>query len=283
VATPIGNLGDITTRAVEHLRQADALLAEDTRRTRALLSHLGIHGKRVERLDAHAEREHVAPWVRRMQAGERLALLTDAGTPLVSDPGAALVRACGEAGIRVIPLPGPSAVMAAVAASGLGSGGFRFIGFLPRGGTSRARALQLVLDTAEAVVLFESPRRLQDTLVQLGQLMPTRQAVVARELTKAHEELLRGTVAELEQQSRDRQWQGEITVVLGPFAAAAERERWTEERIDARIDELGATGLRPKDLARALSLETGLRAADLYRRIVNLPRAPRGAPTPRGR
>jgi 16S rRNA (cytidine1402-2'-O)-methyltransferase len=157
--------------------------------------------------------------------------------------------------------------MAAVTASGLVSGGFRFFGFLPRSGTSRARALQLVLGTEEAVVLFESPRRLGETLAELGRAMPTRQAVVAREITKLHEEFVRGTVAELERESRGRQWLGEITLVLGPFVAEAERPAWPEPRLAARIDELVATGLRPKEVARALSLETGIPVADLYRRV----------------
>jgi 16S rRNA (cytidine1402-2'-O)-methyltransferase len=272
VATPIGNLGDITARAVEWLAGADAILAEDTRRARALLCHLGLQGKRVERFDAHAERERVGHWVVRMQAGERLGLLSDAGTPAVSDPGSVLVRACVEAGVAVTPIPGASAVMAAVAASGLCSTGFRFFGFLPRAGAARTRALELVLHTEEAAVLFESPRRLGETLGDLGRLMPTRQAVCAREMTKVHEEFLRGTVAELERLSHERAWQGEIVLVLGPCAAEPPRASWSDDAIAARIDELRAAGLRPKDMARALALETGLGAADAYCRICARPR-----------
>jgi len=272
VATPIGNLGDVTARAVDCLARADAILAEDTRRARALLCHLGLQGKRIERFDAHAERERVDHWVARMQAGERLGLLSDAGTPAVSDPGAVLVRACAEAGVQVTPIPGPSAVMAAVAASGLCSTGFRFLGFLPRGGGGRTRALELVLHTAEAVVLFESPRRLGETLADLVRLMPTRQAVCAREMTKLHEEFLRGTVAALERMTHERSWQGEIVLVLGPFAAEPVRTPWSDDALAARIDELRASGMRPKEMARALALETGLGAADAYRRICAQPR-----------
>jgi len=266
VATPIGNLGDITPRAVSCLRAADAVLAEDTRRARALLSHLGIEGKRVERFDAHAERADVERWVARLLAGQHLALLSDAGTPVVSDPGATLVRACAAAAVPVTPIPGASAVMAAVAASGLGSTGFRFLGFLPRSGGARSRALELVQATAEAVVLFESPRRLGDTLADLGRTMPGRQAVVARELTKIHEELVRGTVAELAHGPMARDWQGEIVLVLGPHAAAGEHVTLSEAELSARIDELRRAGMRPKELARALALETGLRAAEIYAR-----------------
>jgi 16S rRNA (cytidine1402-2'-O)-methyltransferase len=167
----------------------------------------------------------------------------------------------------VVPLPGPSAVTAALAASGLGSGGFRFLGFLPRTGSARARALELVLRTEEAVVLFESPRRLAETLTDLSRTMPARDAVVAREISKMHEELVRGTVAELDRLSRERSWQGEITLVLGPFRAAVEPSPWDGERLGARIAELVATGLRPKEVARMLSMETGMQVADLYRRI----------------
>jgi 16S rRNA (cytidine1402-2'-O)-methyltransferase len=233
---------------------------------------LGLGGKRVERFDAHAERERLGAWVTRMQTGQRLALLSDAGTPAVSDPGSALVRACAEVGVPVTPIPGPSAVMAAVAASGLCSTGFRFLGFLPRAGAARSRVLELVLRTEEAVVLFESPRRVGETLADLARLMPARQGVCAREMTKVHEEFVRGTVADLERTSHERSWLGEIVLVLGPHRADQPQAAWSEDALAARIDELRAAGMRPKDMARALGLETGISAADAYRRICARPR-----------
>ena len=267
VATPIGNLGDITARAVQCLREADGVLAEDTRRARALLSHLGIESKPVERLDAHAERGELGRFVERMAAGHRLALLTDAGTPGVSDPGAALVRACVAAGVPVTPLPGPSAVLAALAASGFGSTGFRFFGFLPRSGKTRRVALERLCRTEETAVLFESTARLVATLAELSKLMPNRELCIARELTKVHEELLRGSVAELELASRERTFKGEVTLVLGPHEAAEQAPAHGDDWLDARVDELLGQGLRPKDVARTLGLETALPVAELYRRV----------------
>jgi len=266
VATPIGNLGDITHRAIETLRAADRVLAEDTRRTRALLSHLGIGGKALDRLDEHASEADIARVVSQLVAGERVALCTDAGTPVVSDPGTALVRAAQRAGATVVPIPGPSAVMAALSASGLVSGGFRFLGFLPRSGPERREALATVAATPEAVVLFESPQRLFATLSELSQIMPTREAMVGRELTKVHEELLFGALADLASQA-EREWLGEITLVLGPYASERAPAP-SEAEIDARIDAELARGRRAKDIAEQLALETGQSKRDLYARVI---------------
>jgi len=268
VATPIGNLGDITHRAIETLRAVDRVLAEDTRRTRALLSHLGIAGKALERLDAHASGVEIERLARRLAEGESMALCTDAGTPVVSDPGAELVRAAARAGATVVPIPGPSAVMAAVSAAGLSAGGFRFLGFLPRQGPERREALALVAATPESVVLFESPQRLGATLVELAQIMPEREAAICRELTKLHEELLRGTLAELSELGKNaREWLGEITLVLGPRVHVS-APRLSEAEIDARIDEGLAKGRRAKDIAEALALETGQAKRELYTRVI---------------
>lgn len=266
IATPIGNLGDITLRAVETLRGADRILAEDTRRARALLSHLGIAGKPVDRFDAHASEADAARAAARLSAGESIAFMTDAGTPVVSDPGTALVRAAAAAGARVVAIPGPSAVMAAVSASGLVTGGFRFLGFLPRGGRERREALAMVTATPEAVVLFESPRRLRETLAELAERMRGRRAVIARELTKVHEEILRGTVEELA--AIDREWLGEITLVLGPTEASPVGARPSDEELDARIDRELAQGRRAKHIAEELSVELGLPRREIYARAV---------------
>ncbi len=269
VATPIGNLGDITARAIETLRRADRIVAEDTRRTRALLSHLGIAGKPIERLDANASPADVARLGDRLAAGESLALCTDAGTPVVSDPGTALTRAAVAAGAEVVPIPGASAVLAAIAASGLVEGGFRFFGFLPREGAERREALSRVRDTPEAVVLFEAPQRCAATLAELGQAMPARAAAVCRELTKVHEEVLRGALADLARAAADREWLGEITLVLGPAEAGAAAPVWSDEEIDRRIDAGLGAGRRAKDVADELAFETGLPRRELYARVVS--------------
>jgi 16S rRNA (cytidine1402-2'-O)-methyltransferase len=266
VATPIGNLGDITVRAIETLRAVDRVLAEDTRRTRGLLSHFGIAGKPVDRLDANAEAHDVARAMTHLEAGESVALCTDAGTPIVSDPGTALVRAAVAAGATVVPIPGASAVLAAIALSGLVTGGFRFVGFLARSGPERREDITRIVETPESVVLFESPQRTADTLVELAQAMPDRDVVVARELTKLHEEAVRGTLAELAAQEK-REWLGEVTIVLGP-ARARTGPGMSDEAIDARIDEELALGRRAKDVAEAIAIESGRPKREIYGRVV---------------
>jgi 16S rRNA (cytidine1402-2'-O)-methyltransferase len=272
VATPIGNLGDITVRAVEVLTAADRVLAEDTRRARALLTHLGIERKPVDRLDAHSGPNRIRGWVKRLQAGERLAVVTDAGTPLVADPGAALVRAAAAAGQVITPVPGPRAVMAALSASGLVAGGFRFFGFLPRSGGNRRRAIARLARTEEAAVLFESPRRVGKTVRELADLMPGRAAVLAREMTKVYEEFLRGTLAELSAALDEATLRGEFTLVLGPAEAIADSPDLDDEQLDRRLAALLAAGLRPKEAAKAVACETVHSVRDLYRRITELPK-----------
>jgi 16S rRNA (cytidine1402-2'-O)-methyltransferase len=266
VATPIGNLGDLTLRAIDTLRAADRVVAEDTRRTRGLLSHLGISGKPLDRLDAHAAAAFVERVVDRLREGERVALVTDAGTPVVSDPGAALVKAAIDAGVPVVAIPGACAAVAALSVSGLLTGGFRFVGFLPRSGPERREAVALIAATPETVVLYESPQRIAETLADLGRAMPGRAAVVARELTKVHEELVRGTLADLAAQA-EREWVGEITLVLGPALVTA-GPSLSDEELDRRIDEGLGHGRRAKDLAEELALETGLSRREVYARIV---------------
>lgn len=219
VATPIGNLADLTLRAIDVMKTCDRVAAEDTRRTRQLLSHLGIEGKPLEALHAHSSARDVAKLVERLLAGESVALVTDAGTPAVSDPGDALVKASITANVRVVPIPGASAVLAALVASGLATGvGFRFIGFLPRDGAARRDGVATICATPEPVILFESPERTQATLAELADAMPERPACVARELTKLHEEVVRGTLSSL---AKDRDsWRGEIAIVLGEIGRA---------------------------------------------------------------
>jgi 16S rRNA (cytidine1402-2'-O)-methyltransferase len=267
VATPIGNLGDITVRAVETLRECDRILAEDTRRTRALLTHLGLAGKPIERLDAHASAQDIDRVVRRLLEGERAALVTDAGTPVVSDPGGRLVEASITAGVRVVPLPGASAVLAALVASGLaGEGQFRFFGFLPREGSARREAIAEVCSTPETVILYEAPARTESTLKELADATPQRRACVARELTKVHEELVRGTLLDLA--SEEREWLGEIAMVLGPYLPKKREEQVDDAALDARIDEALARGEHARSAAERLAAWSGRPKRVVYERVV---------------
>jgi 16S rRNA (cytidine1402-2'-O)-methyltransferase len=267
VATPIGNLDDITQRAVDTLRACDRVLAEDTRRTRQLLTHLGISGKRLERLDAHATERDLSHFVERLSAGERLALLTDAGTPVVSDPGDALVKAAIHADLPVVPIPGPSAVLAALVASGMADAGrFRFMGFLPRDGRARRDAIAVVCETPETVIVFEAPSRTRATLRDLADATPERRGCVARELTKVHEEFVRGTLRELADDPRD--WLGEIALVLGSHATEEREARIDSEMVDARIDEALARGEHLRTIAERLAAWSGRPKRELYARVV---------------
>jgi 16S rRNA (cytidine1402-2'-O)-methyltransferase len=216
VATPIGNLADMTERGVATLRRVSKIVAEDTRRSRALLAHFGITGKELSALDANASERAIARVVSILKEGRDVAFVTDAGTPGVSDPGRALVNAAVAAAVPITSLPGPSAVTTAVALSGLVAGPFLFLGFLPRQGSGRKEQLLRIEHETLPVVLFEAPHRMQESLVDLAARCPEREAAVCRELTKMHEEVLRGklqTLAELE-----RQWLGEIVIVLGETA-----------------------------------------------------------------
>lgn len=266
VSTPIGNLGDVTVRAAETLKSCDLVVAEDTRRTRQLLTHLGVAGKRVLRLDAHADAHTIDGVVERVLAGERVALVTDAGTPVVSDPGAQAIAAAIRAGAHVAPIPGASAVLAALVASGLADdAGFRFLGFLPRKGPERRDAIALVCATPEPVVLYEAPGRLSNTLRELADATPDRPACVARELTKLHEELVRGTCAGLA--SLEREWIGEIALVLGAHQPAEREARVDDGALDARIDEGLSKGEHARALAERLAAWSGRSKRDVYERV----------------
>jgi 16S rRNA (cytidine1402-2'-O)-methyltransferase len=270
VATPIGNLGDLSHRAAEALRLADIVAAEDTRRTRNLLSHLGITKKELVRLDEHASEAQVEALAARIAGGLSCALVSDAGTPVVSDPGSALVRAARAEGLRIVPIPGASAVTAALSASGYAMAAFRFVGFLPRKGRERSETLGVIAADRDVVVFFESPHRITDTLIELARLMPERRALVARELTKKHEELLEAPLSELAQRANERaEWLGELTVVLAPWTPPAESPELAAAELDRRIDEGLAGGQRAKDIAARLSLELGVSKRDVYERVLD--------------
>jgi 16S rRNA (cytidine1402-2'-O)-methyltransferase len=263
VSTPIGNLGDLSPRAREVLAGVSRILAEDTRRTRPLLNHLGLTTGLVS-LHAHnesARREEVLSW---LDAGEDLALVSDAGTPLVSDPGERVVTAALVGGHNVVPVPGPSAILAALVASGLPTGRFTFLGFPPRKGPERKALLDRASAANDTTILFESPERLVKLLRDLAAVCrDDRRAAVARELTKLHEEFVRGTLAELVQHFSSHSPRGEITLVLEGGAedkgASPEVDRAAVMAL-ARV--LLAEGMTPsrtaKEVARRLRLPRNL-------------------------
>ncbi|MEI8256949.1 MAG: 16S rRNA (cytidine(1402)-2'-O)-methyltransferase [Deltaproteobacteria bacterium] len=268
VATPIGNLEDITLRALRALREADVVLAEDTRRTRSLLRALSIDKEHVERLDDHVVRHKLPDLLARLAGGARIALVSDAGTPVVSDPGAVLVRAAADAGVRVEAVPGPSAVLTALVVSGIASHGFRFVGFLPREGPERQRAIASIARDELPTVLFESPGRTHDTLVELAASCGSaREAAVGRELTKMYEEVMRGALGALAVQTADRVL-GEVTLVVAGASAAGTAEENTEEALDSALDSAMAAGMKPSDAAREVAKAMGMKRAEVYARVL---------------
>jgi 16S rRNA (cytidine1402-2'-O)-methyltransferase len=267
VATPIGNLEDITLRALRVLKSCDVVLAEDTRRTWQLLRAHGIEPSAVERLDDHVARHKAEALVRRMR-DERawMAMVTDAGTPMVSDPGALLVREAIAAGVNVECVPGPSAAVTALLVSGLSGEGFRFVGFLPRDGRERTVAIATLARDPLPTVLFESPRRTHDTLTDLARACgDDRPACVARELTKLHEEALRGTLRELSERTKDGVL-GEVTIVVGGGSASAEDS--SEGSMDAALDAALGAGMKPSAAAREVAKALGLDRSVVYARAI---------------
>jgi len=215
IATPIGNLGDITLRALETLRQVDVIAAEDTRRTRRLLARHDISARLVS-YHEHNEESRSRQLMERLLEGEDVGLVTNAGTPCVSDPGYRLVRRAAEAGCRIVPIPGASAVLAALSASGLPSDRFLFEGFLPRKAGKRRRRLEELAQLGLTAVIYESPQRILRTLAELAEVMPEAQVALLRELTKIHETILRGTAATIAEQLGEGTPKGEITLVVCP-------------------------------------------------------------------
>ena len=258
--TPIGNLADVTLRVLEVLRGVDAIACEDTRRTRVLLERYDIATPPIS-LHEHNEDERAAQIVGRIQRGESFALVSDAGTPLVSDPGYALVRACIAAAVPLHVLPGPSSVTTALVASGLPCERWRFVGFLPR---RRAELAELLAGAEETLVAFESPARLPATLALVAEREPERPVAVCRELTKLHEQILRASAAELAERYASQPVRGEVVVVFAPAPPRCPER----EAALAALRELVAAGARPRPAARALAKLTGLAANELYRELL---------------
>ena len=253
VSTPIGNLRDLSLRAIDVLRGVDLILAEDTRHSRHLLAHHEIETRMLS-YHEHNEARATAAAITRLREGRDVALISDAGTPLVSDPGARLVKAAAEAGLPVVPVPGASALLAALVASGLSSDRFTFFGFLPRKGRERDDALRELSNLRHTGVLYEAPGRVAGTLEDLVQHgAGSRNAVVARELTKQFEEIRRGTVTELEAYYGASVPRGEVVIVLEGFTP----QPLAEEQLRSRARELRATGLSTRDVAAALVREDG--------------------------
>ena len=256
--TPIGNLEDVTLRVLAALREADVVACEDTRRTRVLLERYGVQATLIS-YHEHNERERAAELVERMRGGAVVALVSDAGMPLVSDPGYVLVQGCVAAGLEVEVLPGPSAALAALVASALPADAWRFVGFLPR----KRGALLEVFASPETVVAFESPRRVSATLEALASVDPARPVAVARELTKVHEEVVRGTAAELAERYASADPRGEVVLVIG---GAPPREGLDPAAVDA-VRRLVESGARARAAASVVADLTGAPANALYRAV----------------
>jgi 16S rRNA (cytidine1402-2'-O)-methyltransferase len=259
--TPIGNLGDVTLRVLDTLREADAIACEDTRRTRVLLDRYEIAGALVS-YHEHNERERARELVGRIAEGAVVALVSDAGMPLVSDPGYKLVQACIEAGLPIEVLPGASSVVTAVVAAGLPAERWRFVGFLPR---KRAELERVLIDTPETLVAFESPQRLVATLGVLAEHDPDRPAVVCRELTKLHEEVRRGAAGELAAHYVGHAPRGEIVLVVGAGVHGSVDRNEALAALRALID----AGARARPAAGVVAKLTGVGANELYRRLTD--------------
>jgi 16S rRNA (cytidine1402-2'-O)-methyltransferase len=259
--TPIGNLGDLTPRAREALAEADLVACEDTRRTGRLYERLDIDPPRLVSNFDQNEQQRSVQIAQQIERGARVVLISDAGMPVISDPGYRLIRTCIDRDLEIEVLPGPSAIPTALVASGLPPDRWCFEGYLPR----RAGELERVLNSAETVVAFESPRRLPDSLAALGALAPDRPAAVCRELTKLHEEVTRGTLGELARRFRG-EVRGEIVVVIGPAAGASSRDPDVTIAVDA-LRRLVQSGARPRAAASVVAALTGTRANDLYRAL----------------
>lgn len=263
VSTPIGNLKDITLRAIEILQSVDYILCEDTRRAARLKHHFQLKPKLISFHD-HNERGRIPQILRRMRDGKTFALISDAGMPLISDPGYLLVREVIAAGLPLTCIPGPSAVMAALTLSGFPLQNFAFFGFLPAQASARSEKLQQIASTPTlTAVLFESPDRIVGLLREIGEVLGNRGVALCREITKLHEEVLRGTVSELLEQASTRTLKGEFTVVIAP--GEEPKLEMSDELLIARARQLESEGLSRKDLLKRLSKESGRSRNEIYR------------------
>lgn len=266
VATPIGNLEDISLRALRILKEVDLIAAEDTRHTHHLLSHYGIETA-LTSYHEHNERRKTPVLIERLRRGANIALVTDAGTPVISDPGYRLVTAAIDAAIKVTPIPGASAVTAVVAASGLPPDRFAFEGFLPGSKKERRARLLALKDDTRTLVFYEAPHRIKESLSDLGEILGDRDVVVAREVTKLHEEFRRGSASELAAQLGNQEVRGEITLAVSGSSGAAAVSQAT---LESEIRRLRGAGMHVKAIAGSLAQQYGCSKKSVYRLALEL-------------
>jgi 16S rRNA (cytidine1402-2'-O)-methyltransferase len=265
IGTPIGNLGDLPPRAVEALRSADLVLCEDTRHTRGLLTHFGID-KPTQRFDDHTEDARGGTFADRIEAGETVALVSDAGMPVISDPGFRLVRIARERGLSVEPIPGPFAGVLALVASGIAPLPFTFLGFTPHRHGERSEFYRRLAALGHTAIVYESPERIVESLRDALPILGDVEVTVAREMTKLHEEFIRGTISEVIAALETRTIKGEITVV---FAAAAPPEsNVTPDDVAAEFARLRDSGMRRNDAVKAVAEKFGLRKNEVYKMLL---------------
>ena len=267
VATPIGNLEDMTFRAVRTLKEVALIACEDTRQTRKLTGHFAI-ATRLMSYHEHNERDRTAELVAMLESGDSIALVSDAGTPLISDPGFTLVSAAVERGIRVVPIPGASAAMTALSAAGLATDAFRFVGFLPPKTSQRRKELEAWKELrGETVILYEAPHRIAATLADIADVLgPERRLVLGRELTKLHEEFLRGPAREIQAELERRpSVKGEITLLIAPAPESAPVEPASESELRAQVEAAVASGVSKMDAIKQVAARHGLGKREVYR------------------
>jgi len=269
IATPIGNLDDISLRALDVMRNVDLILAEDTRHTRKLLNHFDT-GAALKSLHEHNEARQAETLAERLAAGDCMALVSDAGTPLISDPGHNVVQAAISHGVAVIPVPGPSSVMAALTGSGLPLDRFTFLGYLPRKRGARMRLFASVVDYAETLVMLESPRRVARSAADALEVFGPRPACVARELTKVHEEYIRGNLADIVERLAAEEVRGEVVLCIAgaPDAPAADVDDLDRDALQRRLDELTSAGTPRNQALKQVAAEHSARRRDLYRLLM---------------
>jgi 16S rRNA (cytidine1402-2'-O)-methyltransferase len=266
VATPIGNLEDITLRALRVLKEVDLIACEDTRHTRKLLAHYQISKPAIS-YHEHNERQRAAELVRKLEAGKNIALVSDAGTPLISDPGFRIVRGAIERGIRVVPIPGPAALIAALSASGLPASEFTFAGFLPPKRTARKARLRELASIESTLVFYEAPHRIRETVRDLRDVLGDRRCVVARELTKLHEEFIRGRLSEVE--SEAERMRGEIVLMIGRRESEESGKGETEVSISERVAQImREEGIDRRAALKRVAGERGIGKSEAYRAML---------------
>ncbi len=267
VATPIGNLEDITLRALRVLKDVSLIACEDTRHTGKLLAHFGIHKPTIS-YHEHNEQDRAQELTARLLQGESVALVTDAGTPGISDPAYRLVVAAIEHNIAVIPIPGATALIAGLIASGLPTDAFLFVGFLPAKRTARRAKLETLRTVRETLVLYEAPHRIRETLAEAQAVLGNRRAALARELTKLHEQFVRGTLADISAQLQAQEPRGEITLVIAGANETEEQPCATAESLTTQLEQLIQTGISRNDALKQLAKRRGLSKKEAYRLLL---------------